>query len=548
MIKKGIVFILLVIGVHFNMQAAAIEECDKMIIEGVKAMNRKDHVKSLEILTEARSLAEKNNLYKQVFLALNNIGANYYNMLDYGEALNNYLAAYTIAVKELDEDSEMTVLNNIALLYLKEKQFDKAEEYLTIAYKIARKKKVIVRQGIYAVNLGMVYNEKKDYNTALKFLNEAKSLIREEHELQINVDLALTDNLYYRGEIKEAKKSALSILSSVDENTSKENLVALYLLLSRINEAGNDINTALNYANQALKATYGPEVKIQVYEALSGLYTKAKNYQMALASKDSLINAINEFNNIKNGRQFENNRVKFEIAEYRNKLVQNNEKLKNQGRSFLIILTFAFTIIVLIAWALRNSAIKNKQRKIIHKRTEELLALELEKGKTDKLLLEKQLKEKETLALLEQQKLRNELENRNRKLAAKALHIANRNELIENIINSLSKEPQIVTNQKWSSNIRELKSHLHNDNEWESFLTHFEEVNHNFLKSLREKHPDLNSNDIRFISYVYINLSTKEISLMLNITPEACRKRRERIAKKLGLSENYDLYEYISGL
>ena len=546
--KKSIVFLLLIIGVHMNLHAITVKDCDEMIIEGVKAMNRKDHVKSLEILTEARSLAEKNNWHKQVFLALNNIGANYYIMLDYGEALNNYLGAYTIALKELDEDSEMTVLNNIALLYMKEKQFDKAEEYLMKAYDIAKKKKVAIRQGIYAVNLGMVYNEKKSYNKALIFLSEAKTLIPKNDELQINVDLALSDNLLYRGEVKDAKKSALNILSSINEKVSSENILVLYLLLSRISETEKDIKSALNYAEKALDYADSPETKIQVYEVLADLYTKDDKHQSALIAKDSIIYAINELNNIKNGRQFESNRVKFEIADYRNKLLQNNEKLIIQRRSFLIILAFALIIILLIAWALRNSAIKNKQRKIIHKRSEELLALELEKGKTDKLLLEKQLKEKETLALLEQQKLRNELENRNRKLAAKALHIANRNELIENVINSISKEPEIATNQKWTSNIRELKSHLNNDNEWESFLTHFEEVNQNFLQTLRERHPDLNSNDIRFISYVYINLSTKEIALMLNITPEACRKRRERISKKLGLSENSDLYEYISRL
>ncbi|QNK78655.1 hypothetical protein H7F37_06140 [Winogradskyella sp. PAMC22761] len=49
--------------------------------------------------------------YKQQFLALNNIGANYYSMLDYGEALDYYLEAYTIALKHLDENEEMTVLN-----------------------------------------------------------------------------------------------------------------------------------------------------------------------------------------------------------------------------------------------------------------------------------------------------------------------------------------------------------------------------------------------------------------------------------------------------
>jgi len=212
------------------------------------------------------------------------------------------------------------------------------------------------------------------------------------------------------------------------------------------------------------------------------------------------------------------------------------------------VLAAAFLVIVLFAWALRNSYIRNKQRRIIHDRSEKILALELEKKKTDNLLLEKHLLEGETLAKLEQERLKNEIENRNRKLAAKALHLSNRNELVEEIIVSFSNQPEFSNNQKLKTYVEQLKSHLKNDSEWESFLTHFEEVNHGFLKALKQKHPDLSSNDIRFLSYEYINLSTKEISLLLNITPEACRKRKERIADKMGLPDNSDLYNYISGI
>lgn len=52
-------------------------------------------------------------------------------------------------------------------------------------------------------------------------------------------------------------------------------------------------------------------------------------------------------------------------------------------------------------------------------------------------------KEKETSALLEQEKLKNEIELKNRKLSAKALYLSGRNELIEETLQSLSKLPEI---------------------------------------------------------------------------------------------------------
>jgi DNA-binding NarL/FixJ family response regulator len=45
-----------------------------------------------------------------------------------------------------------------------------------------------------------------------------------------------------------------------------------------------------------------------------------------------------------------------------------------------------------------------------------------------------------------------------------------------------------------------------------------------------------------------MNLNTKEIASLLNITPEGCRKRKERITKKMQLAENTSLFEYLSGL
>src|SRR5690606_16687949 len=156
---KHISFLLLFLLLSVPAGANTIEYCNSLIQKGVDAMWKKEYVHSLELLTEARSLAEKNRWYEQLFLATNNIGANYFSMLDYGEALNYYLESYTIAVKELDPTREMVVLNNIAIIYSKEKNYEKAEEYFKKAYSIAKENKDYVKVGLYAMNLGNVANE-----------------------------------------------------------------------------------------------------------------------------------------------------------------------------------------------------------------------------------------------------------------------------------------------------------------------------------------------------------------------------------------------------
>src|SRR5690606_32366383 len=148
-------------------------------------------------------------------------------------------------------------------------------------------------------------------------------------------------------------------------------------------------------------------------------------------------------NDIKNGKLLETNKVKFEIQNYRNQIALNEEKLAAERRTFYSVIAAITGIVAIIILILRNVSVKLKQKKLLAERNEHSIALELEKEKTENLLLEKQIREKETASIMEQQRLKNEIESRNRKLSAKALYLSQRNALIENIIASLSKVPEL---------------------------------------------------------------------------------------------------------
>ncbi|PKA82812.1 tetratricopeptide repeat protein [Ulvibacter sp. MAR_2010_11] len=529
----------------FLQTSEGIQRCDSLILSGVDAMLAKDHARSLELLTEARTMAVNNNWNSQLFLATNNIGANYYSMLDYGEALDYYLEAYTIALKELDVSHEMTVLNNIAILYSKERNFEKAEEYFLKAYDLAKENSLTDKKAIYAVNLGLVFNEKGDYLKANSYLNEALSLSGELPQVIMQAKVALADNYEKRGMHAEAKSLAESLLTQIDDSKYLEERLSLLLNLSAIYRKQGDFEAAISYAQSALSAELSWEQKIVLYERLANLFETTKDYENAIKAKDSVIYAKEQFYELKNGRLFESNKVKFEVQNYQNQLRQNQMELEEERKKVYTISGIALLIIVLIAWSLRNLYIKNKQRKILHRRSEEIMALELEKEKHENLILDKQLKENEALALLEKERFKNEIEQRNRKLTSKALYLAERNELIKIILDDLVKFQNNQTAQSLSVPIKKLKELLKTDVEWEKFIAHFEEVNQGVLSALKERHPDLNANDIRFISYVFMNLTNKEIASMLNITLEACRKRKERIAKKMDLEDSASLYHYL---
>lgn len=522
--------------------------CDSLIQRGIDSMMSKKFVSAITLLTEAQHQSADNHWPRQLFLATNNIGLTYYFMLDYGEALRNYLDAYKIAMEEKDATLEMTVLNNIAILYSKEKNYDKAREYFLKAYTIAKEKNDKIRIGNYALNLGIVHTEIRQLEKAREYLRESASYLQNEPRRLISARYAYAQNQFQEDNITEADRLSLELLKTARDSGYRDERISLLTLISSIRLKQNNSAQALQYANEALSLSPNLEERIELFQTLSAIHLKDHAYAQAMASKDSVVYYRDSINTVKNGQQFETGKLKFELLNSQHTLSLNNAQLSNQRRLLYIALAFIAIIVTFFIWLMRIKAAENKQKAVLAERSHQIMALEIENAKSQKLLLEEQLKEKETAALLEQERLKNEIEIRNRKLSAKALYLSGRNELIDDIITAMSKIPDLNKDGVVVKHISQLKSYLRTDSEWDDFSTHFQEVNQGFLNALRDNHPNLTSNDVRFLSYIYMNLNTKEIASLLNITPEGCRKRKERITKKMQLAENTSLFEYLSGL
>lgn len=522
------------------------QDSTRIIIQsGIDAMLAGNNEKSLEYLVKAKARAIEEEDKENLYLAYNNIGANYYTLLDYGEALSNYLEAYRIAVEYLTPAQEMTVLNNIAILYSKEENYEKAEEYFVKAYDIAVESNMTKNIGIYAINLGHVMNETDQYEKAGAYIDQAIAIFEDDPRMLLEAQLIKAQNLSSMGKDDQALELALKNKKQFIGPEFQDHRVANNLIISTIYYNKKNWPQAINYATEELDNDLNAENKIDIYEQLSKIYIEQNEPFKALAVKDSLIVAHDELATVKNGRLYESEKVKFEIANYQRELEYQQEKIEAQKKQFLILLIGSVLLLSLLAWALQISYEKAKQKKILHQKSEELMRLELESEKTKKELLERQLKEKEAIALLRQEKLKNDIESKNRKLSAKALYLSNRNSLIETVITDLEKMYRVRRDPELKSHIDELKTLLRADSEWESFIKHFEEVNQSFINNLKTQHSELNNNDIRFLSYTYMNLSTKEISNIFNITPEACRKRKERVSKKMGLEHSSELYDHL---
>ena len=527
-------------------KANTVEKCDSLINAGVNALNKNQYIKSLELLTQARTLSEKNRWHKQSFLAINNIGANYYRLLEYGEALNYYIDAYSIALKELEPKYEMIVLNNIAILYSKEENYEKAKEYFKKAYDIAKQNKDDLKVGLYAMNLGNLANEQKDSILARYYFNEALPLLDKQLNFFILAQIGVIQCDLNEGKTAKARKEALKLMENSKDLSFYEADISLITVIAKSYIKDNLLDEASVYTNLLLKKNPNAETKVTAFELLAEINFKKKAFDLAFQFKDSILASKLKLNEIKNNQLYETSKVKFEIQNYQNQIKLNEEKLNNERKMFYSIIAIIIIVVISIVWILRNLSVKHKQKKLIAERNEQILSLELEKEKNELLLLEKQLDEQKAISLLEQERLKNEVELKNRKLSAKALYLSGRNQMIEEVLSELSALQQVSKQELLVNHIQTLKTHLKTDNEWDNFITHFEEVNQNFLNKLKTKHPNLIANDIRFLSYIYMNLSTKEIASMLNIAPESCRKRKERISAKMEIPVDISLYDYLA--
>ncbi|SDH93355.1 tetratricopeptide repeat protein [Winogradskyella thalassocola] len=531
--------IALLMAMHSYSQMESPEALDEEIDKGIALMFQKEHSQSIELLITTETIAKKNQWYEQAFRSTLNIGSNYYLLSDFGEAVQYYLQAYEIAIAHLDSRQEMTVLNNIGILYFQEEDLLQAKDYFFKAYQKAKLVGDEVKVGYYAVNLALVSNKMKAPDSAQSYIDEALPLLKNEPNVLVTGKMAQSEMFLLTKQYAQSEAIALNLLPKFQDISQVENRVFILLVLAQINEDQNRLDKALYYGIEARNTQAGIENREEVYSYLSNLYGKKGQLEKALVYKDSVIIASDSLADIRNSKLFETEKVKFQIQNYQHELSESKEVLKQERRFFYSIIGITVLSMGFILWIFRSNSIKHRQRKTI-------VELELAKEKSDYLLIEKQLREQETLALLEQERFKNELEVKNRKLTAKALYLSSKNDLIEEVVQSLSENTEISENPELKNQIRELKKHLKTDTQWDSFFTHFEEINQGFLDRLRSKHDKLTPSDIRYITYLYMNLSNKEIASLLNITPQSCRKRKERLSSKLSIPENVTLHNYLS--
>jgi phosphate/sulfate permease/DNA-binding CsgD family transcriptional regulator len=203
---------------------------------------------------------------------------------------------------------------------------------------------------------------------------------------------------------------------------------------------------------------------------------------------------------------------------------------------YAIIIVLIIAIIFLILKLLRTKEkIKNDQsEELITKfeSQEKLLKSELNKANEDNAKLEKEIgfKRKEQMDI--------------------ALNIINKNRFLEKLktkIDKIAHKPELNKEE-----LMRLKSliidNLSLDKDRERFNIYVNELNRDFYFRLLSRYPTLTENEQRLCSLVRLNLSSKEMASILNISTKSVEVNRHRLRKKMFLKREENLTELIGKL
>lgn len=441
-------------------------------------------------------------------------------MSDIEGILGNYLEGLEIAQQTLElrmahEASELEIAAsyaNIANFHGAVNNLEQSTDYYKKAKDMYSRSGDEIMAARMLMYMGLDRSIAEEYDKARNLLTESLVTFRKVQDKNSIVD-ALSNlggveqqvgNLdIAQAHYDEAQAACLTIGNELD-------LSILYQRNAHLNIDKKDWNKAIAYCQKAMpiSSKIGDKESLRrIYEYLYKSYKALGKYDLAFEKleqytiiNDSLSNSqlVSQLNDLELKFQTEQNENDILLLEERNKVSAYRAKSLIIGILGLSALFLAF------AFAMRQRIKKKELQK-------EKLAQTLS-FRDEELLLKK------------------------KELSAYTLQLAQKNKILESIKSDVktikAKDESTKSLQKI---VQSIDLSQNDDRSWEGFRTRFLEVHEDFEVKAKARYPTLTNNEMKFISLIKMNLSSKEIASILNVSSEGIKKARYRLRKKLNL-------------
>jgi len=569
---------------------------DEMIADAYKYQalcyvynNKRD--KAIEIFNkelDIRSKLEDINGKAAVYI---NLGDSKYDLGQLDSSLSNYMQALEFYRQTMSDSGQIIALRSIAFVQSDFSNFDLALEYNLRALNIAENSNYEKETGNLLNNIGSIYRKLSKYDLALDYYKRSLS-IRE----SINDSIGVGGSYSNIGDMFDAKNNLDSAIAyyniaiKINRLTKKWNYLAVSLsnlsytylkvgkeklalenayqgleineshgylkgTISTLNMIGviysriGNVDKAIEYYNKSKGAAIKADIKANIARAYYGLYnlylsiddykSAFTNYQIFILYKDSL---FTERMNV----SFEKVQAKYktEKTNAENQALRiEQEKDKNAKTILYIVSVFLIIIVFLLIYIILSRAKISKRNKQYYEKEKQLNLTLKQKSETEKKRFDELIYAEKKINELQKEKI----SNKNREMSTVVRSIYSKNKILD----KLSKQIDDIENSKQFDiqSLKKLKQLITGkqmlEEDWNVLRNQIEEVYHGFFDKLSKKYPLLTEHDQKLCSYLLIDMSSKEIARIMNVTDAAVIKSKQRLRKKVNIESNEQFIKFL---
>jgi tetratricopeptide (TPR) repeat protein len=481
----------------------AMAESNRML--GVSLWVRGDHKEALKRLFTSRDFFQHARDTLGYANAVMNIGLVYRDQEDYTRAFPNFFLSYGIFRALGLEERLINTANHLGVCYMKKGDKVQASRFFEEALVSSQELNYSYGTATAFYNLGELTSLDSSWNQSRQFLEKA---------LHLQYDI---------GDIEGAAKSCHMIGIVLAARGSLKDAV---LYLHKAEELALHVSSKLTLS--------------EVYRSMTCILEKKGNHQAALSFfkkhhdlRDSLFNA---------GKMQEiarmEDRIHTEKAEQASVIAQQRitmlEQINIHKQRWVNGLILCFVLIMIFTFLYIRMVRKNNVRKrILAENRKKLADYQLENAR------------------LKEVKIREQLELKEKKLASYSLNFIQKNEVMENVkesLKELEKQGDDQMNRKVNHIQKQLKASFHIDRSWDNFRMTFENIHSGFFSSLIRYCPKITQNEMKLCALIKLQLNLKESAAVLGISPESVKTARYRLRKKLDIDSQISLHQFMENI
>ena len=207
---------------------------------------------------------------------------------------------------------------------------------------------------------------------------------------------------------------------------------------------------------------------------------------------------------------------------------------------FLLALAFAYFMYWFYLRSIEKSRLKEKEQQRSKYRQRE------------QQFKEEALEAEREMIRLRSEKLNLEMIHKEKELANSTMMIIQKNEMLNKLMLDLNKVKTALPDEQHKNELnvtlKRIGKEIDNEKQWQVFNTHVEQVHEDLFRKLKELYPDLTPREISLCAYLRMNISSKEIATLMNISTRGVEISRYRIRKKLGIDRNANLTDFMMKL